>query len=305
MRSSVLVFAILVLTACQPVPRPFESGRESPNELLQLSDSSGVTVLPVADAPPATAEQLALEMAAALIERNVPAFVTGGNRSSMLLSGEVVDPGRDAKIVWTLFDPTGEELTRLDQVIEGTPIDLWAAADPALLARLADEAAPAIAVFIQGEAVSEVLVPPIFVGAVSGDEDVDTVRLETALRQALRQQGARLATLPSPETLVASATVEITPLPNARSEVTISWAIRDPYGTEIGKIDQASPFPRDVLATEWGSISRQAGVAAAAGIVELVSQIDWSQGFVSPDSEAAPETPHQSQSGSSRLIPRG
>lgn len=301
MRSRILVLAIFVLTACQPVPRPFEGGRETPNELLRLADTRGVTVLPVADAPPATAQKLASEMTAALIARDVPAFVSGGNRSSMLLSGEVIDPGRDAKIVWTLFDSAGEELTRHDQIIEGTPIDLWATADPELMARLANEAAPAIAVFIQGESVAEVLAPPIFVGTVSGDENIDTVRLETALRQALRQQGARLATLPSPETLVASANVEITPLSDARSEVAISWAIRDPYGTEIGKIDQASPFPRDVLATEWGNISRQAGVAAAAGIIELVSQIDWSQGFVPP----SPETPRQSQSDSSQLIPRG
>jgi len=299
--SRLLVLAILVLTACQPVPRPFEAGRETPNALLQLSDTSGVTVLPVADAPPATARKLAEEMAASLIARNVPAFVTGGNRSSLLLSGEVIDPGRDAKIVWTLYDSTGEELARHDQIIEGTPIDRWAAADPELMAQLAGEAAPAIAVFIQGEAVPEVLVPPIFVGAVSGGKDVDTIRLETALRQALRQQGARLASLPSPETLVASATVQITPLSDARSEVAITWAIRDPYGTEIGKIDQASPFPREALATEWGNISRQAGIAAAAGIVELVSQIDWSQGFIPQD----PKTRPARQSDAPGLIPRG
>ena len=301
MRSRILILAVAFLVACQPVPRPFEGGRETPNELLKLSDSRGIMVLPVSDAPPATAEKLAAEMAAALIEQNIPASVASGNHSSLTLASQVIDPGRDAMIAWTLFDAGGKKVARHEQIIEGTPIDLWAVADPDLMARLAGEAAPEIAVVVQGESVVEVRAPPIFVGDVSGTNEKDTIRLQAALRQALRRLGARIANAPSPQTLVASANVAINPLSEDQSEGAITWAVRDPFGTEIGKIEQASLIARNVIAQEWGSVARQAGIAAAAGIIELISQIDWSQGFVPP----APNARTQSQSGEPRIIPSG
>lgn len=282
------MLALLVLTACQPVPRPFEAGREAPNALLTLADSRGIMVLPVADAPPATAEKLAVAMAAALIDRNVPAFVGTSNRSSMILTGEVIDPGRDAIIAWTLFDPAGTEVARHDQSIEGTPIDRWAVADAELMASLSARAAPAIAEFVQDEPVREVQAPPLFVGAVRGTNAADATRLRAALRQALRHQGARLATAESQETLVASADVTITPLADTRREVAIVWTVRDPFGIQIGKVDQASPIEASVIAQQWGDLARQAGIAAASGITRLISQIDWSEGFLPPARESGP-----------------
>lgn len=286
MRFSTLVLALLVLVACQPVPRPFEANPGTPNELLVLADSRGIMVLPVADAPPATAQKLATEMAAALIDRNVPAFVNGGNRSSMILAGEVIDPGRDAIIAWTLFNPKGEEVARHDQSIEGTPVDLWAVAEPELMARLAATSAPSIAKFVQNETVREIKAPPIFVGDVRGTNERDAIRLQVSLRQALRSQGARVANSATDETLVATADVVITPLPDDQSEVAIAWVVKDPFETQIGKIDQASPIDRSVIETQWGDLARQAGIAAATGMVRLISQIDWSKGFVPPGPES-------------------
>jgi len=281
-----LVLAILVLAACQPIPRPFEADREAPNALLNLADSRGIMVLPVADAPPATAEKLAQAMATALIDRNVPAFVGTSNRSSMILAGEVIDPGRDAIIAWTLLNPAGDEVARHDQSIEGTPIDRWAIADPDLMASLAAGAAPSIAEFVQDEPIREIQAPPIFVGPVSGTNERDAIRLQAALRQALRSQGARLATAASGETLVATASVTITPLPGTRQEVAIVWSVNDPFGTQIGKIDQASPIEQSIIEQQWGDLARQAGIAAASGMTQLISQIDWSQGFVPPEPES-------------------
>ncbi len=286
MRYSLLVLAFVVLSACQPIPRPFEADRQAPNALLNLADSRGIMILPVADAPPATAEKLAAAMAEALIERNVPAFVGTSNRSSKILAGEVIDPGRDAIIAWTLFDPAGEEIARHDQNIEGTPIALWAIADPELMARMAARAAPALAEFVQEEAVQEIQSPPLFVGAVLGTSEPEAIRLQASLRQALHSQGARLTNTASSEALVATADVTITPLQGTRSEVAIVWTVKDPFGTQIGKIDQASPIEQSVIEQQWGDLARQAGIAAAAGIVKLISQIDWSQGFVPPEPES-------------------
>ena len=75
MRFSWLALAILLVAACQPVPRPFEHDRSEANELLRLTDTRGIVVLPVADAPPDTAHRLADEMVASLIDLGIPAYV--------------------------------------------------------------------------------------------------------------------------------------------------------------------------------------------------------------------------------------
>lgn len=271
-----------MLGACQPVPRPFERAPDSENKLLRLPDSRGIIVLPVADAPAETAERLAGEMVTALLELNVPAYLDRGNRSSKILVGEVIDPGREAHIAWTLYDPEGVEIGVYDQSIEGTPIELWARADPALMAALAESAAPRIAVYVQEETEREVLPPPIYVGNVSGAPANGDKRLQAALRQGLRRLGARVAVSPSDETLVATARVSVTALDNDRTEVAIAWAVSDPFGIEIGKIDQASPFASSVVEKRWGELAQEAGLAAAAGLMELVSRIDWREGIRPP-----------------------
>lgn len=283
MRFSLLLPLLVVLTACQPVPRVFERAPDSENRLLRLSDSRGILVRPVVDAPAATAEGLASKVVEALIERDVPAFRSSRNRSSMILTGTVVDPGRDAHIAWVLHDPQGEEVGRFEQSIEGTPIEPWAQADPALMEAFAAGAAPQIAAYIQEDVKAEVVTPAIYVGTVSGAPENGGPRLQAALRQGLRRLGARVATTPSDKTLVATADVRVTPMPDDRLEVAIAWAVSDPFGVEIGKIDQASPFAKNVVENSWGELAREAGLAAAAGMVDLVSRIDWRDGFVAPE----------------------
>lgn len=285
-----LAVLVLVLTACQPVPRVFERAPDTDNELLRLTDSPGIMVEPVADAPPATAQGLAREMVAALIDRDVPAYIGSRNRSSMILTSRVVDPGRDAHIAWVLQDPAGAVVGRFEQSIEGIPIDPWATGDIALMTAFASRAAPRIADFIQEEVKGEVVTPAIYVGAVEGAPEGGATRLQAALRQGLRRMGARVATEPGDETLVASANVRISSVDERRVEVAIGWAVADPFGVEIGRIDQASPFARRVVESRWGELAREAGLAAAAGMVDLVTQIDWRDGFVPPDGDTTTRT---------------
>lgn len=273
---------MVVLFACQPVPRPFEANRKAPNILLQQADFRGIRVLPLADAPPETAEKLAAEMANALLDQNVPAFVRGGNRSSLTLVSEVIDRSQNAIIVWTLVEFDGTEVGRHKQSIVGAPADQWVAGEPKLMADLAAQAAIPIASMVRGDEAREVKAPPVFVGMVSGTTAPEAIRIQVALRQALRRFGTRIANTPSNKTLVATADVTITRLDDELSEVAIAWAVQDPFGTKIGKINQASPIAHTVIENNWGKLSRQAGIAAAAGIVELVSQIDWSRGFLPP-----------------------
>jgi len=282
-RPALLIALLIALTACQPVPRVFERNADEDNGLLRLTDSLGIIVEPVVAAPPATAQGLAREMVAALIDRNVPAYMGSRNQSSMVLAGRVVDRGREAHIVWVLRDRNGAVIGEYDQSIEGTPIAPWADGDATLMAAFAERAATRIAGFIQEDGKGEIVMPAIHVGEVNGAPQGGTTHLQAALRQSLRRMGARVAKKPGKEALTASANVHLTPLDGDRVEVAIGWIVADPFGFEIGRIEQASPFARRVVEERWGELAREAGLAAAAGMVDLVSRIDWREGFLRPD----------------------
>lgn len=282
MRSSLLSLILVAIVACQPVPRPFESDRKASNTLIQKPGFRGIRVLPIADAPPPTAEKLAYETANALLDRNVPAYVRGGNRHSLTLVGKVINREQNAIIAWTLVEFDGTEVGRYNQLVEGTLMDRWVVADPDQLTALAARAAGPVSAMVRQDNSQQVKAPPIFIGDVKGTAGPKATQLQAALRRSLEKFGARIADTYSEEALVATAYVSVNQLDEELGEVAIDWAIADPFGTEIGRIDQASAIASTVIEQDWGQLCRQAGIAAAAGIVELISRIDWGLGFLPP-----------------------
>ena len=122
MRFAALV-ALLLLSACQPVPHPFDQDRPPPNsDVLTPPDSAGVVVEPIAGAPEPTAHDLAAAMAAALQQDDVPASTSGGNRGSYRLSGTATtkDVGGGnllINIAWEMRDASGLPASRQDSTL--------------------------------------------------------------------------------------------------------------------------------------------------------------------------------------------
>lgn len=281
------------LAACQPVPQPFRHDEGTAATLMEMPGTRGVVVLPVADAPPATARALAEATVAELIERGVPAFTDRGNRSSLFLLGQIVDPGRDAHIAWTLQDPEGQEVARFDQSIEGTPIAPWAAAEPDLMARMGGAAAERVVAAIEPPPPVAVEDPPIFVGPVIGVGEVVAERMRAAVRQSLARLGARTSPGSSTDTLIALGEVEISGEEGDQGPrtVRVAWSLYDPHDTKIGTIRQARTLPAVEGQRDWAPVVREAGTAAAAGLYQLVQAIDWSHGFAPPPPEARESDP--------------
>ena len=64
--------------------------------------------------------------------------------------------------------------------------------------------------------------------------------------------------------------------------VEIAWTVWDPFGVEVGTIAQARPVAAGSLNSNWGLVANEAALAGAAGIAEMVRQIDWSRGIQPP-----------------------
>lgn len=280
--------ALFGIAACQPVPQPFSHVVTGSTAQLDLPDSGGIVVLALTEAPPLTAAALAQAMVTALVSRNIPASNGSGNSRSYFLQGSVEDDGRDAAIAWTLYDPQGGVIETVRQSIEGTPVRAWAEARPALMERLADQAAPLIAALIQTGVPSENPLPAVHIIPVTGAPGAGNRQLGIALRRHLSALGLRLIDAAGAQDVTVSGTVAVTPPADGRQQATLDWRIIDANGAEIGKISQSNPVAAGSLDGHWGSTADNAAAGAAQGVDALIRQIDWR---ARQGRNSAPQTP--------------
>lgn len=266
-----VVMALLAIAGCQPVPRPFEGFAPPDPALLRLPDRGGIVVLPVADAPPAAAEGLAQALAAALRAESVPAVTGGGNRESAFLQGRVDDPGHDAAVVWELYAGDGKPMGAHRQLIEGTPIREWALGEPKLMAALAQAGAGPIAALMRGGPVLEVARPRIMLAQVTGAPGDGNVRLTAAMRAALA--GAVELVAEGTTALRIEGRVRVGRAENESQSVTITWAVRDGAGEEMGQVSQSNAVPAGSLDGAWGEVAVAVADWAAAGILDLLDEV--------------------------------
>jgi len=273
-----LLIAVAMLAACQPVPKPFSHGGAPPSELLKLADARGITVLPVTNRAGEPLEQLTDQMVQALQEQNIPATYGGKGRSSYLLLGSFSSLPAPPGLIWTLQTQQGDEIGKVVQPLEN------AAGEPPKLAESAtfERSAAALAALIQDDPPTETILPPLYVGEVSGAPGDGNSRLRAAMEQLLPRTGLDLAPRAAADSLVVTGTVTLDPMRGGEQTAKIAWTVRDPLGVEVGTIAQARPVAAGSLDANWGLIANEAALAGAVGIAEMVRQIDWSRGFQPP-----------------------
>lgn len=264
--------AAALLTACQPVPRPFSHRGAPDNALLALPDHVGVVVLPVAEAPPATADALAQAMVGALHAANVPATTNGGSRASRFLQGRVEDDGHDAGLIWELFAPDGTSIGEYRHSIEGTPLAAWQAAEPALMHDIAWVGAAPVAALLQPQATPAASTIHLAGIVVSGAPGRGDEQLRRAILAALRAQGVLVAAPGPPAGNSLEAAIELAPASGGSQQVRIAWSILAADGTELGVVAQQNDVPAGSLDDSWEAVAPLIALAAAPGIIEVLSQ---------------------------------
>ncbi|MFQ5971905.1 MAG: hypothetical protein ACE5Q3_06195 [Alphaproteobacteria bacterium] len=271
MRFSIAIALAIALAACQPVPRPFSHDGAPNRTILAVPDHGGIIVMPVADAPEATSSGLVAAMVDALHDANVPASASGGNRHSHFLQGRVEDDGRDARLVWELYDGAGKLIGTASRSIEGTPIPAWAHGQPELMAALVGGTAPEVASFIQKEAPRVLTAARIVLRPVSGAPGDGNARLTEAMEKALGKAGFDLAGNPGPDTFEIIGNIGLDPGRQGRQEVEISWQVLDPRGTEVGVVAQQNTIAAGSLDRRWGAVADAIAEAAALGVADLLA----------------------------------
>ena len=278
--------ALILVGACQPLPRPLADLARPGPELLNLPGRGGVVVLEVDGLPPERAQALAEAMANALVEAEVPATIGGGTRESLFLLGRTdVRPAGprllEVTFVWDLFDgaskPLGSRTHR--QVVSERD---WEAARPADLGRLANAAAPAIAELYYGgmpKEASERPRPGVVIGAITGAPGDGARSLPRALKTTLESARLLIVTDKAQAIAVVDGTVTVKPGAGRQTEaVEIRWRVSLPAGQELGIVTQANDIPAGSLKGAWGEIAAAIAINAGPGILDLVGRIPIADG---------------------------
>lgn len=283
-RLAAIVPLLLLAAACGVLPRPFQPEDKSGNGLLRLEDSAGIVVLPIAAAPPGDPAEAAQALAEALRARNLPASTKDagspaerwlrGRASVAKLSGD----REEIMLYWELSDARGKRLGAHAQRSE-LPAGLWRTGDPEAIDRVFGQAAEAIAAMVRLPEPAAPAIPGLPGGRLAvlpmpGLPGDGGTTLVAALKTELRAARLPLVDWIREHDLLIAGQVRLGPTRGYWQDVIVSWAvIRVSDGRELGRIDQGSRVPAGRLDGPWGQIAEDIAKGAAAGLLELIGQL--------------------------------
>jgi hypothetical protein len=273
--------AVLLLSACQPLPHPFADDVPKPGSpMLTLRDSASVAISPLRGGPRATAEKLASAMAQALQQRDIAASDRTASIASYQLNGRVQRmPAADGKaavvVLWELRDPFGKLLGERSERVEATAGD-WQQGKGDAVARLAAASADEIAAMLLDKAPVEAAGEGrirLLVGGVAGAPGDGGAALANAITTLLKRQDLEIVSDPQAKAdLLLDVEVVIAKPEAGKQHVKIVWHVRHKDGSEIGNVAQENDVPAGLLDGSWGDVAYTVAVSAQDGIMALIAR---------------------------------
>lgn len=280
------------LAACQPPPRPFQIAHHppAPGDLLAPGPDTGLTIAPLAGAPPAVTRRLPELTAALLLKQGVLAS-SDSVQGRYLVQGvaEAVPQAAGLSRVtlrWTLIGPEGMKLDTASQSTTLPTAEWRQGYDPALAA-MARKAAVGIAALTQkkdgagtgapdaaadttGATLPRSGAPRFLIGRVEGAPGDGNQALARAIGAALSLQGGHIVAAPGQGVLRLSAHVEAENSGDAEA-VSIAWTLKDGSGLVLGTVNQRNQVARGRLDHAWGNVAYLAALGAAGGLMQLAA----------------------------------
>lgn len=284
MRRFLAIVLMLALSACQPLPHPLADDMPGPRApILTLRDTASIAVAPVAGVAPDARDRLAESVAEALQGADILASTQEAGRSSLSLLGTAreIDGGKSVTVDWRLVDRGGRAV---GQVATTAPVTLAVVnrGDPAALKTLAAASAPPIAKLLQDDSpgtpaatADQASLRQVVVWPVAGAPGDGKDALKLAMAAALTQAKLKVMTGDGDgNSLAVVGNVALTAPQDGRQHVSITWALLQPDGQQLGVVTQENAVPQGSLNGRWGEIANAVARAAAPGILALIEKAE-------------------------------
>lgn len=287
MKRAIALFclALILLTACGPLPRPFGRDEGEPgNRLASQIFFEGVEVQPMTG----TTKPMSELVADAIIDRlqhtyEIPASYRGMDRSEFVLMGHVVDnrtdpeSARPVSIEWQLLRRDGEIVEKFVDAVEANRLE-WDYGAAPVLEKIGERIGTRVAKAVLGERFGtsgqDRLLgrAGVFIGAVTGAPGDGNSSLRRAIAVALGGGGLRLTNNPVEALFTLVGTVEMGAPDNNAQSIRILWEIEDVDGKVVGRAEQNNVVAAGSLDGNWGRTAAFVAAAATEGIIKVVER---------------------------------
>ena len=276
----IVVAAIAVLSACQPVPRIFQPDQKAGLEFADfaIADKLVVFVAGIDNAPAAIDRALVAALVERLQAHDIAASATTANRGSYLLTCDAHwDSADTVTLAWRLIDAEGLVVGLVDQ---RSAVDkaAWAGGEPALVAAIVAEAAPRLAAIIGDHdpamlaGATPGLLRAVYVRPVRGAPGDGNTTLTQAMRAVLKAANLSLSPDPPKQGIHVRGDVSVVPH-DAFEQVIIRWRVVDTAGVELGVVSQSNQVAAGALDGPWGAIALAVAQGGAEGVIRILSEI--------------------------------
>ncbi len=273
----------LCLSACQPLPHPFETSHDLPeNRLMALPDVVGIAIDPVNGVPARTSDTIRATLAKALQDVDVPASAAPAGEHAYHVGGKAAGLGvrgttSRISLTWIVTNAAGEEIGRkIDTIVVDSAS--WQVGNPDVTGQMQ----------IAAREIAEILhlpgAPPppppkspppplrlVLEPVVGAPGDGDT-SLPRALTFALRDTGVEVLDQPDRDVPRVAGTVTLSPLAGGQQNVRILWTVFAADNRQIGTVAQENAVPRGSLDGPWSDAAAAVAEAAADSVRGLVAQ---------------------------------
>ena len=258
---AIFLSLIVAISACQPVPRPFQPLDKSLySDRSALDRNFSVSLREIEDAGVDLEHRILTSLGTELAKLNILASHSSSSSGNLLLYGKLVTADDNGDhIYWRILDPSGNVVAMFEQTgySHRQKID-WLVGNAALriqslLSDQPEESAGAI-----------VFVPP-----VDGAQGDGRTSLTNAVRSSLVHLKITVATDLSADAVSLLGSVATTKRCDGLF-VEIHWSLISNDGQEIAVVTQSDMVPVGVLDGAWGELAEIIAEAASQSLALLI-----------------------------------
>lgn len=288
--AAILVLALMV-SACGPIPQPFQGSKKVTADIpmLDVPSAVGIAIVPVSGVPQPFNDQLTKEIAKGLEPFEIPAEAVPVNTGlGFSLKGAAINPVRKdgmvtVDVLWTLSGRRGREAGVYMQAF-AVPERDWDQGNLGSAVRVGREVAGGIAGIIDGSTTQaaggsttpapersaatpkpvRISVKPVDGAPGDGRDALQLATLEVLLANGLKRDDV------NPEVILLGR-VETEPSAGGQQFVTIAWRAIAQDGVDLGEVKLTNTIPQGALDGRWGPAAFAIAEAGLAQLLELLA----------------------------------
>ncbi len=268
--SGLTAFALLLVSACQPLERPFQPTVKSGTRITPGPRAS-LYIAPVQNGP----EELSQILAKKLQDLGIAAFTGDKPENRYHISSEILLKDKASYVVWTIMDPQGKKTSltttrKIGNIVEGMTIDT------ANLDTTALHSASDIDIMLGGSGINfeKLDKPRVHIPIVVNAPGDGSETLSAAMQDHMAKYGIDVLPDQWQATYLIKGTVSITKPLAGTQVVSIVWKLERRNGEYVGKVEQKNRIRAGALNGPWGPVASAAAQGGARGILKLLRQAE-------------------------------